>query len=207
VYKGDQGAPIEPFDVPPDDIECDLWLPPYRPEQDYKSLSHLSSGDSYFEDLEPGTLIEHSRARTMTDDHIRLTGVLDNTSQVHCNQNMIDRDPEQYVGGKLIIFGGIPFVLCLGLSGPDVGDNALGDVVYRTGRHTAPLFAGDTVYAATEILGKCEHPDRADLGLVQTRLLGFKYVRDESEDDGWKKVQIFDLERELAVRRRSHYAG
>ena len=120
--------------------------------------------------------------------------------------------PKQYVGGQLIIFGGIPFVLCLGLSCPDVGDNALGDLVYTTGRHTAPLFAGDTVFAATEILGLEDHPTREDLGIVSTRLLGHKFVPevDEPQDDdapaGWKKVDIFSLDRKLVVKRRSHYA-
>ena len=84
------------------------------------ALAHLSNPDTYFEDFEPGTRIEHSRGRTMTSEHIALTAMLDNTSQVHCNQYMIDQDPAQYVGGQLIIFGGIPFVLCLGLSCPDV---------------------------------------------------------------------------------------
>ena len=162
----------------PRQVECSLWLPPYSARTDYKSLAHLSSRDSYFEDLEPGTRIEHSRGRTMTSEHIHLTAVLDNTSQVHCNQFMIDLDPQQYVGGQLIIFGGIPFVLCLGLSSPDVGDNALGDIAYRTGRHTAPLFAGDTVFAATEVRGKRDFPGRPDLGVVETRLLGHKFERD-----------------------------
>lgn len=147
----------------------------------------------------------------MTNEHIQLTGVLDNTSQVHCNQHMIDLDPKQYVGGQLIIFGGIPFILCLGLSGPDIGDNALGDVAYRTGRHTAPLFAGDTVYASTEILESHEFPGREDLGLVDTRLRGYKFERAEGEEAedapaGWKKTQIFELDRQVAVKRRSHYA-
>jgi len=49
------------------------------------------------------------------------------------------------------------------------------------------------------------------VGAVSTRLLGHKFVRAEGEkhDDapeGWKKVRIFELERELAVKRRSHYA-
>ncbi|MCZ6781903.1 MAG: MaoC family dehydratase [Proteobacteria bacterium] len=212
VYKGDEKADVQSFEVAPDDIGCELWLPAYQPDRDYKALAHLTSPDSYFEDLEPGTRIEHSRARTITDEHIMLTGILDNTSQVHCNQQMIDLDPEQYVGGKLIIFGGIPFVLCLGISGPDVSDNALGEVAYPTGTHTAPLFAGDTVYAATEILAKRDYPGRPDLGLVETRLLGHKFERAEGEksDDapaGWKKTRIFDLQRNLAVKRRSHYAG
>jgi acyl dehydratase len=205
VYKDDAGAEVHEGEIEPDAVACELWLPPRQRDRDYKALAHLSSADGYFEDLEPGTRIEHSRGRTMTSEHIHLTAVLDNTSQVHCNQYMIDRDPEQYVGGKLIIFGGIPFVLCLGLSCPDVGDNALGDLRYRTGRHSAPLFAGDTVFAATEILGKRDCPGRDDLGIVETKLFGHKFERGEGSPD-WKKTAIFELERELVVKRRSHYA-
>jgi 2-methylfumaryl-CoA hydratase len=212
VYKRDDSAEIHAGEIAPDEIPCELWLPAWDAGRDYKSLAHLSSQDSYFEDFAENTRIEHSRGRTITDEHIHLTAVLDNTSQVHCNQFMIDLDPEQYVGGKLIIFGGIPFVLCLGLSSPDVGDNALGDVAYPTGRHTAPLFAGDTVFAATEIRGKREYPGRPDLGVLETTLFGHKFERAEGAEHedappGWKKTRIFDLERHIAVKRRSHYAG
>jgi 2-methylfumaryl-CoA hydratase len=212
VWKLDESKAVEDGEIAPDEISCDLWLPPYQPGRDYKALAHLSGRDTYFEDFAPGTRIEHWRGRTMTTEHIHLTAILDNTSQVHCNQHMIDLNPKQYVGGKLIIFGGIPFTLCLGLSCPDVGDNALGDLVYRTGRHTAPLFAGDTVFAATEILGKRDHPSRADVGVVATRLLGHKFEKSEgaaaSEEapDGYKRTQIFELEREIVMKRRSHYA-
>ena len=213
VWKQREDAELHPGSAEPDRVECPLVLPAYDPAADYKGLAHLSNPDTYFEDFEPGTRIEHSRGRTMTPEHIHLTAILDNTSQVHCNQFMIDLDPKQYVGGELIIFGGIPFVLCLGLSCPNVGDNALGDLVYKTGRHTAPLFAGDTVFAATEILGKREYAGRADLGVVETRLFGYKFARAEKgaeEDDdaprGWKRVQIFELDRDVAVKRRSHYA-
>ena len=210
VYKRDDDAELHPGEVEPDRIECNAWLPPHEAAQDYRSMAHLTSLDSYFEDFEVGTRIEHSRARTMTSEHIHLTAVLDNTSQVHCNQFMIDQNPKQYVGGQLIIFGGIPFVLCLGLSSPDIDCNALGDLCYATGRHTAPLFAGDTVFAATEIHGKRDLDGRPALGVVETKLLGHKFVREEGaahEDapEGWKKVQIFELEREIAVKRRSHY--
>ncbi len=211
VYKDDESVEVKRFDVEPEGVDCDLWLPSYKSDTDYKALAHLSSPDSYFEDLEPGTLIEHSRGRTVTDEHIALTGILDNTSQVHCNRFMIGLNPDRYVGGELIVFGGIPFVLCLGLSGPDVADNALGDVRYTTGRHTAPLQAGDTVFAATEILATRDFPGRPDLGEVDTRLLGHKFVAEEGAEHpdappGWKKVRIFELERTLAVKRRSHYA-
>ncbi len=211
VYKHDEAAAVDAGEIEPDAIDCDLWLPPYDASVDYKSMAHLTNGDTYFEDFEAGTRIEHSRGRTMTSEHIALTAILDNTSQVHCNQFMIDQNPKQYVGGQLIIFGGIPFSLCLGLSCPDIADNALGDLVYTTGSHTAPLFAGDTVFAATEILGKRDLPGRDDLGVLETRLFGHKFVQEEGaqNDDapeGWKKVTIFDLTREVVVKRRSHYA-
>ncbi len=213
VWKQREDAELHPGSAEPDRIECPLVLPAYDAGVDYKGLAHLTNADTYFEDFEPGTRIEHSRGRTMTSEHIHLTAVLDNTSQVHCNQHMIDRNPEQYVGGELIIFGGIPFVLCLGLSCPNVGDNALADLVYKTGRHTAPLFAGDTVFAATEILGKRDYPGRDDLGVLETRLLGYKFLRakdgeeaDPDAPEGWKRVQIFELDRDLALKRRAFYA-
>src|SRR5262249_43278501 len=81
VYRRDERAPLQEGDVAPDPVECALWLPPHDPGRDYAALAHLSSADSWFEDFEPGTLIEHSRGRTMTDEHIHLTAVLDNTSQ------------------------------------------------------------------------------------------------------------------------------
>ncbi len=211
VYKHYDAAEVDAGEIAPDEIACDLWLPEYQTGRAYKDAAHLSNADTYFEDFEPGTRIEHSRGRTVTSEHIALTAVLDNTSQVHCNQYMIDLDPKQYVGGQLIIFGGIPFVLCLGLSCPDVADNSLGDLIYTTGRHTAPLFAGDTVFCATEILGKRDLEGRDDLGVVETRLLGHKFVREDgakTEDapEGWKKVTIFELDRQIVVKRRSHYA-
>jgi 2-methylfumaryl-CoA hydratase len=139
----------------------------------------------------------------MTTEHIALTAMLDNTSQVHCNQYMIDQNPDRYVGGQLIIFGGIPFNLCLGLSCPDIADNSLGDIVYRTGRHSAPLFAGDTVFASTEIVATRDFAGRPDLGVLDTILRGHKFVR---KDGTSEKVEIFYLERSIAIKRRSHYA-
>jgi 2-methylfumaryl-CoA hydratase len=212
VFKLDPAARLHEGDVEPDPIPCELFLPPHDAARDYKSLAHLSGADSYLEDFEPGTVLVHSRGRTVTDEHIAMTAILDNTSQVHCNQYMIDRDPERYAGGKLIIFGGIPFTLCLGLSCPDIGDNALGDVIYTTGKHTAPLFAGDTVFAETEILGTGELAGRRDLGILETRLRGYKFERAPGETHegapaGWKRTQIFELDRKLAVKRRAYYAG
>ena len=203
VWKNDVDAVVVKAATAAPPVACELVLPRYDAATPYRSLSHLSNADTYFEDFTVGDTIEHSRGRTMTSEHIALTAMLDNTSQVHCNQYMIDRNPERFVGGQLIIFGGIPFQLCLGLSCPDVADNSLGDLVYKTGRHSAPLFAGDTVFASTEIAGRRDLPGRPDLGRLETILRGHKFV---TKNGAAEKVEIFYLERSLTVKRRSHYA-
>jgi acyl dehydratase len=202
-WKDDPAAPVATGEAQPQDIPVGLSLPVYDPKRKYAELAHLTSADTYLEDFHAGDVIEHSRGRVVTTEHIALTGMLDNTAQVHCNQWMVEQQPERYVGGQLIVFGGIPFNLCLGISSADVGDNALADVRYATGRHTAPIFAGDTVFASTEIRDVRDFPDRPDLALVSTILRGHKFVR---KDGKAERVEIFYLERELAVKRRSHYA-
>ena len=207
VWKDDVDAPVDAGQL--DDkpaVECAPVLPAYDASRDYAAKAHLSSADTYFEDFTAGDVYEHSRGRLMTDEHIALTAQLDNTSQVHCNQFMIDQNPEKYIGGRLIIYGGIPFNLCLGISCADVADNALSDVVYTTGRHVGPLFAGDTVFASTEIRDAREYPGRDDLGVLAVTLRGHKFRDPKDGEDGPQKVDIFVLEREVAVKRRSHYA-
>jgi 2-methylfumaryl-CoA hydratase len=207
VWKRDPAAPVNSREVAPREIPCTFVAPAHDPTRRYGELAHFNSPDSYFEDFKAGDVYEHVRGRVITTDHIMLTGVLDNTSQVHCNQWMIDQDPERFVGGQLIVFGGIPFQLCLGLSSADVADNSLGDLRYATGRHTAPSFAGDTVFASTEIRATREFAGRPDLGVLDTILRGHKFVRKGATKEATAdKVEIFYLEREILLKRRSHYA-
>ncbi len=202
VWKEDVSARVDEGSTAASEIACTAQIPAYEVTRRYGELSHLTSPDTYHEDFTVGDILEHWRGRVVTSEHIAWTAMLDNTSQVHCNQTMIDQSPDKFLGGQLIVFGGIPFNLCLGLSCPDIADNALSDLTYITGRHTAPIFAGDTVFAATEIRGKRDFPDRDDLGIVSTALRGHKFAR---KGDQFNKVEIFYLEREIAVKRRSHY--
>ena len=204
VWKRDTDAALHEHEVEPERIDTVLGLPAYDPARRYGELAHLTNADSYLEDFTPGDVIEHSRGRVVTTDHIMLTGILDNTSQVHCNQWMVSQDPDRFVGGQLIVFGGIPFNLCLGISSADLGDNSLGDVRYATGRHTAPIFAGDTVFASTEIRDVADFPGRPDLGVLSATLRGHKFAK---KDDRVERIEIFYLEREIALKRRSHYTS
>ena len=207
VWKNDLAAKVDAGELEKKPaVACTPVIPAYDSTRGYKAKAHLSNSDTYFENFNAGDVFEHSRGRLVTEEHIALTGQLDNTSQVHCNQFLIDQNPEKYIGGRLIVYGGIPFNLCLGISCPDVGDNSPADVVYTTGRHVGPVFAGDTVFAATEIREKRDYPGRPDLGVLAVTLRGHKFRNPKDGESGPQKVDIFYLERELAIRRRSHYA-
>src|SRR5439155_20910141 len=106
VWKRDPKATVADGDVPPREIPASLGLPAYDPSRAYRELAHLSSPDTYLEDFRPGDVLEHSRGRVVTTDHIRLTGMLDNTSQVHSNPWMIDQPPERDGAAPLIVLGG-----------------------------------------------------------------------------------------------------
>lgn len=203
VWK-DTDSPVEAGELAAiPEIRCKLGVPAYDASRDYPSLAHLSNADTYFEDLTPAQTIEHSRGRTVTASHMALTAMLDNTSQVHTNQHLIDQNPTRYIGGRLIVYGGLVFNLCLGLSCPDIGDNAVGDMIYPRGRHTGPVFVGDTVFASTEISDRRDYPGRPDLGIVATILRGHKFME---KDGGWDRREVFYLEREMVAKRRSYYA-
>src|SRR5689334_6108687 len=84
VWKGRVDAPVTEGESAAREVAVVLSLPPYEARRDYRALSHLTSDDTYFEDFHAGDVFEHSRGRVITTEHIALTGMLDNTSQVHC---------------------------------------------------------------------------------------------------------------------------
>ena len=47
--------------------------------------------------------------------------------------------------------------------------NAFHIAAINGGRHVAPLFAGDTVFAWSEVLDKSELPGRSDVGALRLR--------------------------------------
>jgi 2-methylfumaryl-CoA hydratase len=52
--------------------------------------------------------------------------------------------------------------------------NAFRVAALNGGRHVAPCFAGDTIYAWSEILGKEALPGRRDLGALRVRTVATK---------------------------------
>src|SRR5690606_12344734 len=81
IWKRDENNEVAAAKLEsPELVEATPWLPDYDKARDYKAKAYLTTADSYFEDFRVGTLIEHSRGRVVTDEHVSLTGKLDNTS-------------------------------------------------------------------------------------------------------------------------------
>ena len=74
---------------------------------------------------------------------------------------------------RRLIYGGHVISLSRALSFNGLG-NAFHVAAINGGRHVAPLFAGDTVYAWSAVLAKAELPGRADVAALRLRTVATK---------------------------------
>jgi acyl dehydratase len=82
--------------------------------------------------------------------------------------------------------------LLVGMSVTDVSQKAIANLGWKEIRLTAPVYAGDTLYAESEVLEKRESASRPNAGIVSVRTIG-------KNQDG-KVVCVFD--RTILVARR-----
>ena len=155
----------------------------------------ITGDNSYFEDFTLGDTLEHQRGRTITeaDNHI-FTSMVMNTAELHFNQHLVDKDPKTYYNGRRVVYGGVVLAFTVGLASEDTSENAIAEVEMDNGRHTNPVFQGDTIYARSTVLEKRDS-DRPDAGLVKFKLEGFK-------PDG---TVVVEIDRTVLVKRKSHY--
>ncbi len=155
----------------------------------------ITSDGSYFEDFMVGETLAHQRGRTITEaDNHNFTSLVMNTAELHFNQDLIDRNPGAYVGGKLLVYGGVVLAFTVGLASEDTSENAIAEVEMDNGKHTNTVFHGDTIYAESTVLEKRDS-HRPDAGLVKFKLIGKK-------PDG---TIVVEIERTVLIKRKSHY--
>lgn len=131
-----------------------------------------SGGGSFFDDYEIGERIDHMDGMTIEEsDHMLATRLYQNTAKVHFDAHAM-KDSRF---GKRLIYGGHVISLCRALSFNGL-ENTLGVLAFNGGQHVSPTFAGDTLYAWTEILDKQRIGGRDDVGALRVRLVGVKNV-------------------------------
>jgi itaconyl-CoA hydratase len=158
-----------------------------------RSIASLTGNNNYFEDFAPGDIYEHARGKTITEmDGVLITNLVMNTAQGHFNEHQMQRSPQ----GQRIVFGGVTIAMVVGLAMQDTGEQALAELGMDKIRLQKSVFHGDTLYAFSEVL-ETRAGDRAEAGVVRFRHRG---VNQHGET-------VFEGERTVLIKRRSHRAG
>jgi 2-methylfumaryl-CoA hydratase len=127
----------------------------------------LAGSPRLFGDYAVGERIDHVDGMTIEEaEHRMATRLYQNTARVHFNSHT-ERDGRF---GRCIIYGGHVISVARALSFNGL-ENVLRIAAINGGRHVNPCFAGDTVYAWSEILDTAALPGHDDLGALRIRLV------------------------------------
>lgn len=169
-----------------------------------------SGGSSFFEDYEVGEKIDHIDGMTIEEaEHATATRLYQNTAKVHFD-GVATKDTRF---GRRLIYGGHIISIARELSFNGL-ENVLAILAWNGGAHANPTFAGDTIYAYSEVLDKADLPDRTDCGALRVRLVGLKDVSATTAEFPLKKSKdgkevydsrvVLDLDYWLLMPKRRH---
>lgn len=121
----------------------------------------------FFEDCEPGLTLRHAVTRTVTEtDNLLFTALTHNTQPLHLDAEAA----AQSEFGRPLVNSVFTFGLMVGVS---VADTTLGTLVANLGYDGVvfpkPVFAGDTLRTATEVVERRESKSRPGAGIVVFR--------------------------------------
>ncbi len=130
---------------------------------------------NFFEDFSVGQVFHHAIPRTVTEGdlalYIALTG---DRRPLHCAREFArSLGFEREVAHDLLVFH-----IVFGRAVPDVSLNSPANLGYADVRFLAPVYAGDTLRAETEVIGRRE-TSRGDVGIVWVHTRGYNQ-RDET---------------------------
>jgi acyl dehydratase len=159
--------------------------------QQVKPGRYRASFGRYFEDFTVGDVYEHRPGRTISEaDNTWFTLLTMNTHPLHFDQAYAAKTEF----GRPLVNSCLTLSIVVGMSVTDVSYKAIGNLGWTDVRLTAPVFAGDTLYAESEVLGARESRSRPTQGIVTVRTIGKKA-------DG---TEVISFERLVLVPKRGH---
>ena len=155
-----------------------------------------------FEDFSVGDVILHSSGHTVGEsEHMQLTLLTRNSHPLHFDE-VYCRD--RSFAKTRVVEGGLVFAWAASLASRDTTANALWEIGYDKGSHSAPVLAGDTLYAASQVLDKRDH--NLGSGIVRFKLLGVKnespaglHERGINLFEGKLEQKVFEIERDVLL--------
>jgi 2-methylfumaryl-CoA hydratase len=172
VHKRDPSAPAAADHVPRlPEVLLPSTLGDACPPIDGAAYDMALAGSPYwFSDYGVGEKIDHVDGVTVEEaEHQIATRLYQNTARIHFNQFAA----AQGRFGRRLIYGGHVISLARALSFNGLA-NAFHVAGINGGRHVAPLFAGGSVFAWSEVLAKAELPGRSDVGALRLRTVATK---------------------------------
>src|SRR5688500_8362594 len=145
----------------------------------------------YYEDFQVGDVYQHRPGRTITQyDNISFTLLTMNTHPLHFDEEYAKASEF----GRPVVCSPLTVALMVGMSVSDVSQKAIANLGWTDIKLTHPLFAGDTLYAASEVLDKRESRSRPEAGIVSVRTTGTNQAG----------TVVCTFERTILVARRGH---
>ena len=125
----------------------------------------------YLDEYRPGDLFRHWPGHTITEaeDHMFCLLTLA-ASPLHVDRRFAETETEF---GRNIVVGTYVYALLLGMSVPDISGRAIANLGLSALHHLAPVFHGDTLYGASEILSSRPSASRSGQGILTVRTDGF----------------------------------
>lgn len=123
-----------------------------------------------YEDFEVGMILRHPIGRTVSEvDNTWFTLLTNNSNPIHFDKHY----SAQTEFGQPLMNSTFTLALVVGLSVSDISRHAV-NLGWTDIELPAPVFAGDTIYAQSEVLSARESRSRPNMGIVEVRTTGFK---------------------------------
>ena len=166
-----------------------------------KNINTTATGGEYFwEDYEVGERLNHIEGITIDNsDHTLATKLYQNNAKVHFNDHMMQSTPMK----QRLMYGGHVISIARSISFNGL-QNAQWIYSINSGAHSNPTYAGDTIYAYSEVVEKIEC-DREDIALLRLRTIGLKnmtpveVVSPKGEDGKYLPNVVLDLDYTVVI--------
>lgn len=167
------------------------WLN-YKNKNKTLTKTQPTGGGNFFEDFRLGQFISHHPSRTLTDADQSIYTALFGARFAPQNSSEFARSlglPARPLDDLLV------FHIVFGKTVQDISLNAIANLGYADCRFLKPVFAGDTLFARTEILGVRENANK-ESGIVYVRSTGYNQ----------RNEQVLTFARWVMVRKRNALA-
>jgi len=186
VSKANLESP-EPQTVVP---EMPKFVAPEKlPIIDELNFGNFSARDSGSEclwgDYQIGEKIDHGNGMTIDNtEHTMATKLYQNNARVHFDEIYMNHSNFR----RRLMYGGHVISICRALSHNGLG-NGLLIAAINGGIHSAPTFAGDTIYAFSEVIDKWEIKARNDVAAIRVKTWGVKNQSAEKTQNPYATVE------------------